>query len=75
MPGSNGKVTRRMVEAGKPNQLIRNGVTKQTIPIGTELLIDGNQAKDRTAKAVDSNFTFSEGRRLFLGGSAPADGK
>jgi len=78
VPGSDGKVTMWMVEAGSPNQLIRMGVTKQTIPIGTELLIDGYQAKDGTAKAVGSNFTFNDGRRLFLGGSAPGstpDGK
>jgi hypothetical protein len=76
--GSDGTVTKWMVEAGSPNQLIRMGVTKQTIPIGTELMIDGYQAKDGTAKAVGSNFTFSDGRRLFLGGSAPGstpDGK
>jgi hypothetical protein len=78
VPGTDGKVTKWMVEGGSPNQLIRMGVTKQTIPIGTELLIDAYQAKDGTAKAVGRNFTFSDGRRLFLGGSAPGanpDGK
>jgi hypothetical protein len=60
-----------MVEGGSPNQLIRMGVTKQTIKIGTELLIDAYQAKDGTAKAVGRNFVLSDGSRLFLGGSAP----
>jgi hypothetical protein len=66
-----GKVTSWMVEGGSPNQLIRLGVTKNTLAIGTELIIEGYQAKDGTNKAVGRNFTFPDGRRLFLGGSAP----
>jgi hypothetical protein len=66
-----GKVTTWMIEGGSPNQLIRNGVTKNTIKIGTELTIDGYQAKDGTKKAVGRNFLLKDGSRLFLGGSAP----
>jgi hypothetical protein len=69
--GTDGKVTRWMVEGGSPNQLIRMGVTKNTIPIGTDLVIDAYQAKDGTAKAVGRNFVLKDGTRLFLGGSAP----
>jgi len=65
-----GKVTTWMIEGGSPNQLIRMGVTKNTVPIGTELMIDAYQAKDGTAKAVGRNFVLSDGKRLFLGGSA-----
>jgi hypothetical protein len=61
-----------MIEGGSPNSLIRNGVTRNTIPIGTELIIEGYQAKDGTNKAVGRNFLFSDGRRVFLGGSAPS---
>ena len=32
-----GKVTEWLIEGGSPNQLIRMGVTKNTVPIGTEL--------------------------------------
>ena len=35
-----------LIEGGSPNQLIRMGVTKNTVPIGTELTIEGYQAKD-----------------------------
>jgi hypothetical protein len=69
--GPDGTVTEWMVEGGSPNSLIRNGVTNKSVPIGTELVIDAYQAKDGTNKAVGRNFTFSDGRRLFLGGSAP----
>jgi hypothetical protein len=68
--GPDGKVTTWKIEGGSPNQLIRMGVTKQTVPIGTELLIDGYQAKDGTMKAVGRDFVLPDGKRLFLGGSA-----
>ena len=69
--GPDGKVVTWMVEGGSPNQLIRMGVTKNTVPIGTTLLVDAYQAKDGTAKAVGRNFVLPDGSRLFLGGSAP----
>ncbi len=69
--GRDGSVERWMVEGGSPNQLIREGVTKHTVPIGTELVVEGYRAKDGTNKAVGRNFAFPDGRRLFLGGSAP----
>jgi hypothetical protein len=65
-----GKVTTWMVEGGSPNQLIRMGVTKNTVPVGTELVVEGYQAKDGTMKAVGRNFVLADGKRLFLGGSA-----
>lgn len=68
---ADGKVTTWMIEGGSPNQLIRMGVTKNSVPVGTELMIDAYMAKDGTNKAVGRDFTFNDGRRLFLGGSAP----
>jgi hypothetical protein len=65
-----GKVSTWMVEGGSPNQLIRMGVTKNTVPVGTELVVEGYQAKDGTQKAVGRNFVLADGKRLFLGGSA-----
>ncbi len=68
--GPDGEVVRWAVEGGSPNQLIRNGVTQYTVPIGTVLLVEGYASKDRTNKAVGSNFTLPDGSRLFLGGAA-----
>src|ERR1700680_2743971 len=48
---ADGKVTRWMVEGGSPNALFRRGVTKDALPIGTALVIDGYQAKDGTNRA------------------------
>jgi hypothetical protein len=69
--GPDGKVTEWMIEGGSPNALIRLGVTKNTVKIGTELTIEAYQAKEGTNKAVGRNFTLPDGSRLFLGGSAP----
>jgi hypothetical protein len=69
--GPDGKVVEWMIEGGSPNQLIRLGVTKNTLAVGTEFIIEGYLAKDGTNKGVGRNFTFADGRRLFLGGSAP----
>jgi uncharacterized protein DUF6152 len=68
--GPDGKMVEWLVEGGSPNQLIRLGVTKTTITVGTELTIEGYQAKDGTNKAVGRNFVLADGKRLFLGGSA-----
>ena len=72
--GPDGKVVPWLVEGGSPNQLIRLGVTKNTLSVGTEFIIEGYQAKDGTNKAVGRNFLFADGRRLFVGGSAPGAG-
>lgn len=69
--GPDGTVVPWLIEGGSPNQLIRLGVTKNSLSVGAELLIEGYLAKDGTNKGVGRNFTFVDGRRLFLGGSAP----
>ena len=66
-----GTVVTWMIEGGSPNELIRNGVTKNTLAVGIELTVEGYYAKDGTPKGVGRNFLLSDGERLFLGGSAP----
>ena len=69
--GADGKVINWGVEGGSPNALLRLGFTKDALPIGTEIVVDGYQAKDSSNHAVGKDLTFTDGRRLFLGGSAP----
>jgi len=74
--GTDGTVTDWMVEGGSPNALYRLGFTKDSLPPGTEIIVEGYQAKDGANRAVGKDLTFTDGRRLFLGGSAPgAEGK
>jgi hypothetical protein len=63
-----------MVEGGSPNTLLRNGVTKATLPIGTEIIVDGYQAKDRSNRANGRDITLPDGRKLFLGSSSDSPG-
>lgn len=65
--GDDGKVVSWMVEGGSPNALFRRGVTKDSLPVGSEVLVDGYQAKDGSNRANGRDITFPDGRKLFLG--------
>ena len=67
-----------MVEGGTPNTLLRRGLTRETIPVGALIVVDGYQSKDRTARANGRDVTFEDGRKFFMGSSgtgAPRDGR
>jgi hypothetical protein len=66
-----GNVVNWGVEGGSPNALLRLGFTKGYLPVGTEIVVDGYQAKDSSNRAAGKDLTLADGRRLFLGGSAP----
>ena len=69
--GADGKVTSWMVECGSPNIMLRRGFTKESLEFGSELTVDGYQAKNGSNRANGSSVTFKDGRRLFVGGSNP----
>jgi hypothetical protein len=66
-----------MIEGGSPNSLLRRGVTKESLQIGTEIVVDGYQARDYTLKRANGrNVTYPDGRKLVFGSSgtgAPRD--
>jgi len=73
----NGTVEKWMVEGGTPNTLLRRGLRRQDLLPGTEIKVDGYQAKDGALRANGRNLTLANGRALFLGSSgtgAPRDG-
>ena len=73
-----GTVESWMVEGGTPNTLFRRGFTKNSLLPGTEIIVDGYQAKDGSMKGNGRDLTFKDGRKLFLGSSgtgAPRDGR
>lgn len=74
VPKEGGVTEEWMVEGGSPNTLLRLGVTKATLPIGTEVIVDGYQAKDRSNRANGRDITLPDGKKLFLGSSANAEG-
>jgi hypothetical protein len=64
-----GSVENWAIEAGTPNVLFRRGFTKDRLVPGTEIAIDGYQAKDGTHRANGRDLTLPDGRKLFLGSS------
>jgi hypothetical protein len=75
---ADGSVEEWMVEAGTPNTLLRRGLTRQSLPAGTEITVDGYQSKDGSLRANGRDLTLPNGQTLFIGSSgtgAPSDEK
>ena len=72
--GEDGKVTSWMIEAAAPNALLRRGWTKNSLLAGTEILVEGFQAKDGANRANGSIITFTDGKKLFVGSSGDGEG-
>jgi hypothetical protein len=75
---ADGTTERWMIEGGTPNTLLRRGLTKASLPEGTELVVDGYKAKNGSNRANGRDVTFTDGRKMFLGSSgtgAPRDGR
>ena len=64
-----GTVVNWAFEAGTPNALFRRGFTKAVLMPGTEIVVDGYQAKDGANRANGRNLTLPSGQTLFLGSS------
>ena len=69
--GPDGTVTNWMIEAGSPNVLLRRGFNKNTVAVGTKVIVDGYQSKDGSNRANGRDITFPGGKKVFLGSSAP----
>ena len=63
----NAKAVTWNVEMGSPNSLIRRGFNKNTIPSGTQVVVNGYRAKDGSRTVNGTNVTLPDGRRLFTG--------
>jgi hypothetical protein len=64
-----GTVEEWMIEAGTPNTLLRRGFTKESLQPGTEIVVDGFQAKDGARRANGRDVTLPNGKVLFIGSS------
>lgn len=66
-----------MVEGGTPNVLLRRGLRRDCLTPGTEIIVDGYQAKDHSLKRANGrDVTFADGNKIFMGSSgtgAPGD--
>ena len=65
----NGTVESWAIECGAPNALIRRGLNKNSIPAGTELVVDGYGAKDGSNTANARDITLPDGSQFYVGSS------
>src|ERR1044071_4125403 len=72
--GPDGKAVTWMIEGASPNNLYRLGFTKESLPPGSEIMVEGYRAKDGSTRAVGRNITFADGRKFFLGLSEAESG-
>lgn len=70
-----------MVEGGTPNTLLRAGINRNSLPIGSVIKVRGYQAKNKSCtpacKANGRDITLPGGGNVFMGSSgtgAPRDG-
>jgi hypothetical protein len=61
------------VEAGTPNTLFRLGFTREALPVGTEIVVSGYEARDGAKRANGRDMTLPDGRKLLMGTSAGND--
>jgi len=56
-----------MIEGASPNNLYRLGLTKESLPIGSVITVEGYQAQDGSPRAVGRDIVFANGKKFFLG--------
>ena len=67
--GEGGQIVTWAIECGAPNSLMRRGLNKNSIPVGTELVVDGFGAKDGSTTANARDITLPNGLTFFVGSS------
>lgn len=63
--GDDGKVTNYAFSGGAPGQLMRRGIMKSALVIGSTITVDGFKAKDGSTNGYGSKVTFPDGRMVF----------
>jgi hypothetical protein len=69
VPKPDGTVEQWDVEGGAPSALLRRGWTKNTLPPGTKVVVEGFMAKDGSHRANARDITFPDGTKMFIGSS------
>ena len=70
-----GSVEQWMIEAGSPNMLFRQGLNKNSVMAGMEVIVDGYQARNGSKRANGRDITLPDGRKLFLSGAGDGPGE
>ena len=62
-----GEVQNWQIEGGAPNALIRRGWTRNSVPAGIRVYVEGFQARDRSFRANGTEITLPDVSSLFMG--------
>jgi hypothetical protein len=62
-----GTVENWAVEVGSPTVLFRRGFTRNSLPPGTKVVVEGYRAKDGSRRANGRDITLVDGKKLFVG--------
>jgi hypothetical protein len=66
-----GAVNAWAIECGAPNALLRRGWNKNSLPVGSEIVVDGFQAKNGSLTMNARDITTADGKKLFVGAAGP----
>jgi len=58
------------IEGASPQMLVRRGISKTSLPVGTRVVIDGFQSKSTPHRAIGRAVTFPDGRKISLDASS-----
>ena len=64
---NDGKVETWIIEAANPATLLERGYSKDSLKVGTEVSVDGYQAKDGSLHVHGRELAINNGPPLFLG--------
>ncbi len=64
--GDDGTVQSWRIEAGSPNTLVRRGMTRDSIPPGTEVVVFGYRHRNGSNAANGRDVTLPDGTKLFI---------
>jgi len=62
---ADGSVTNWAFSGGAPGQLMRRGITRETLKIGAEVVVEGFRAKDASNNGFGQRVTYPDGRNVF----------
>ena len=60
-----GTVTSWAISGGAPGQLMRRGITKDLLVVGSEVNVEGFRAKDGSNNGFGQRVTYKDGRNVF----------
>jgi hypothetical protein len=60
-----GKVTTWAISGGAPGQLMRRGITKDLLVLGSTVNVEGFRAKDGSNNGFGQRVTYEDGRNVF----------